>query len=206
MPRSFQSSLARGQEAERGWVQAQRELGRCVAHGKKLVIRKHNRVTDHVETPDAVGLLSIEIKERSLSFTCPDDYPYDTVFVDDCRGLGRESLAHFAYVYMSKPTGQWVWLTPLDRDDSWEEKVTFDRGRGHEVPVLVAPKAHLRPAEQLTKLLYPHLYLDLVDGDAGLFLCGGGETEERDRYVAKTHPDAGGRTLPPPRQTRKRMG
>lgn len=206
MHRSFKSALQSGHQAERGWVQAQRDLGLCVAHGKKLVIRRHNKAQDHVETPDAVGLLSIEIKERSLSFTCPDDYPYDTVFVDDCRGLGRETLSHFAYVYLSRPTGKWVWLTPLDRDDSWAETVTFDRGRGHEVPVLVAPKSHLREAGELTRILYPHLFLDLVDGDATLFLSGGGETEERDRYVAKVRTDPGGGTPPPTRQTRKRMG
>lgn len=204
--RSFQSSLASGQAAERQWVEAQRSAGRCAAHGKKLVIAKHCKQKDHVETPDAVALLSIEIKERSLRFTCPEDYPYDTVFVDDLRGLGRESLSHFAYVYISKPTGKWVWLTPLDRDATWGEQTTFDRGRGHDVPVLVAPKSHLRDADSLISLLYPHLYLDLVDGAAGMFLGGGGEVEERERYVAKTHPDAGGRVAPPPGQTRKHMG
>lgn len=206
MHRSFRSSLAGGQKAERKWVDLLRAAGRSVAHGKKLVIKKHCKVKDHVETPDAVALLSVEIKERSLSFTAPEDYPYDTVFVDDCRGLGRERLTHFAYVYLSKPTGKWVWLTPLDRDETWTETVTFDRGRGHEVPVLVAPKSHLRPAESLIELIYPHGYLDLVDGETGLFLSGGGKVEERERYVAKTHPDAGGRVDPPPGQTSERVG
>jgi hypothetical protein len=96
MHRSFRSSLQTGQDAERKWVDTLRTLGRCVAHGKKLVIKKHNKNEDHVETPDAVALLSVEVKERSLSFTGPEDYPYDTVFVDDLRGLGRESLTHFA--------------------------------------------------------------------------------------------------------------
>ena len=193
MHRSFRSSLTSGQNAERKWVDLLRAEGRSAAHGKKLVIKTHCKNKDHVETPDAVALLSIEIKERSLSFTSPEDYPYDTVFVDDCRGLARESLTHFAYVYVSKPTGKWVWLTPLDRDETWAEEVTVDRGRGHQVPVLVAPKSHLRPAAELIALIYPHAYLDLVDGETDIFLSGGGATEERERYVAKTHPDAGGR-------------
>lgn len=206
MQRSFQSSLKSGQAAERRWVELIRHAGRSVCHGKKLLIKNHCKVKDHVETPDACALLSIEIKERSLSFTSPEDYPYDTVFVDDCRGLGRESLNHFAYIYLSRPTGQWVWLTPLDRDATWTEEVTFDRGRKHEVPVLVAPKAHLRPADSLIALIYPHLYLDLVDGDTGLFLSGGGEVEERERYVAKTHPDAGGRTPKAKGKSNKHVG
>ena len=75
MHRSFRSSLTSGQNAERKWVDLLRSDGRSVAHGKKLVIRNHCKNTDHVETPDAVALLSVEIKERSLSFTCPEDYP-----------------------------------------------------------------------------------------------------------------------------------
>lgn len=206
MRRTFQSALKTGQAAERKWVETQRSGGRCVAHGKKLVIRNHNKNKDHVESPDAVALLSVEIKERSVRFTSPEDFPYDTVFVDDLRGLGRESLNHFAYVYVSKPTGKWVWLCSLDRDEAWTEEVVHDRGRGHEVPVLVAPKVCLRPADELIKLLFPHGYLDLVDGDTDIFLSGGGEVEERERYVAKTHPDAGGRTKKAPGTSAKRMG
>lgn len=206
MRRTFQSALNAGQDAERRWVESLRQMGRSVAHGKKLLIRKHNKVKDHVETPDACLLFSVEIKERSLSFTCPEDYPYHTVFVDDCRGLSREGYRHFAYVYLSKPTGKWVWLSALDRDATWSETTTFDRGRGHEVPVLVAPKSHLRPAEQLIDLVYPLLYLDLVDGETQAFCSGGGETEERERYVAQTHPDAGGRAGKAKGKSHKHLG
>lgn len=204
--RSFQSALAKGQEAERKWVDAMRSVGRSVAHGRKIVVSKHCKKTGHVETPDALGLFSIEIKERSLAFDGPDSYPYDTVFVDDLRGMGMEHTPNLVYVYVSKPTGKWVWLTVLDRDETWQESVTFDRGRGHEVPVLVAPKSHLRPAESLIELLYPHLYLDLVDGPTEAFISGGGETEERERYVAKTHPDVGARAAPRASKTPKHMG
>lgn len=204
--RSFRSALHKGHQAERDWVDAMRSLGVSAAHGRKLVVSKHNKNTDHVESPDAVGLVAIEIKERSLSFTCPGDYPYDTVFVDDMRGLGKERLRNFAYVYVSKPTGQWVWLTPLDRDERWTEEVISDRGRGHEVPMLVCPKACLRPAQTLIDYLYPHLLLDLVDGDTEAFVRGGGEVETRDRYVAQTHPDAAGRERPAKGQSNKRLG
>jgi hypothetical protein len=206
MPRTFQSALKGGQDAERKWVDNLRHLGRSAAHGKKLLIKNHSKVKDHVETPDACLLFSVEIKERDLTFTCPADFPYDTVFVDDCRGLARESFLHIAYIYVSRATGQWVWLSPLDRDESWTETTTFDRGRQHEVPVLVAPKSHLRPARQLIDLIYPHLYLDLVDGDTEAFCAGGGKTEERERYVAKTHPDVGSRTRKAKGQSNKHLG
>lgn len=204
--RSFQSALKHGQDAERAWVDDLRSLGRSVAHGKKIVVSKHCRKTGHVESPDAVGLFAIEIKERSLSFTDPESYPYDTVFVDDLRGMGMETFPNLIYIYRSKPTGKWVWLTILDRDEKWTETTTYDRGRGHSLPVLQAPKSVLRTAESLIELLYPHSFLELVDGDTDCFLSGGGEVEERERYIAKTHPDAGGRTAKPAAKARKRMG
>jgi hypothetical protein len=204
--RSFQSALEAGQSAERRWVESLRKVGRSVAHGKKLVVKQHCKNTGHVETPDALGLFAIEIKERSLSFSDPESFPFDTVFVDDLRGMSMEKTQNLIYVYLSKPTGQWCWLSILDRDDSWSEGKTFDRGRGHEVPVLIAPKSALRPAQTLIDLLYPHAYLDLVDGDTGGFVAGGGKTEVRDRYVAKDNPEVTAGDRKPQSKVGKRLG
>ena len=195
--RQFRNALLTGQAVERKWVEELRSGGRCACHGKKLVIQNHDKNQDHVESPDAVCLVSVEIKERSFAFTSPDDWPYPTVIVDDLRGLALETLRHYAYVYVSKKTGKWVWLSSLDRNEDWKEEVTFDRGRGHEVPILTAPKSHLRPASQLTCLIYPHTLLELVDGATGAFITGGGETEERDSHPAGPRHPAFGRARAP---------
>jgi len=206
VPRSFQSALRKGHDAERRWVDSMRDGGLAVGHGKKLVIAKSDPRTIHVETPDAVALFSVEVKERSISFSTPEDYPYDTVFVDDCRGLSKERYRNLVYVYLSRPTGAWVWLTMLDRNNEWKEEVTHDRGRGHALPVLVCPKRFLRPAEQLIDLVFPHAYLDLVDGSTDWLVSGGGETERRDSYSAKANPNAGGRDSKAQAKGRKHMG
>lgn len=204
--RSFKQALSNGHRAERAWVEDLRQLGRAVAHGKKLVIRRHNKNKDHCETPDAVGLVSIEIKERSITFTSPDDYPYPTVFVDDMHGLERETIRHLAYVFRSKPTGEWVWLTPLDRDERWEVQEVFDRGRGHVVPTLVAPKDCLRPAHTLVDFLYPHGHLEWIDADTGGFVAGGGATEEREHHPQREDQKAGGRSGEAPGQGDQHVG
>jgi len=204
--RSFRKAVSGGHRSERDWVDAQRAAGRSAAHGKKLLLTNHCKVNDHCGTPDAAVLLTVEIKERNLKFTCPEDFPYDTVFVDDLRGLGREFIRPFAYVFLSSVTGHWVWVTPLDRDSSWTEETVKDNTRGHDMGMLVAPKHHLRPAEELEKYLYPQEFLEFVDGDTALFVRGGGEVEVRDRYVAKTHPDVGGRDGKTQKKTRKHLG
>lgn len=206
VPRSFRNSLTSGHRAERAWVDSHRSLGLAVAHGKKVVLTKHDKAKDHCGNPDAAVLMTVEIKERNLTFTCPEDFPYDTVFVDDLRGLGREVIRPFAYVFLSRATGQWVWITPLDKDESWTEQVVRDTTRGHSMGMLCAPKSHLRPAQQLLDYLIPHELLGGIDGDTGLFVTGGGEVEERERYVEKTNPfvEGGSRKAAP--KTRKHMG
>ena len=204
--RSFKSALSSGHRAERAWVDAQRSAGRAAAHGKKLVLTKHCKMKDHCGTPDAAVLLTIEIKERNLTFTTPEDFPYDTVFVDDLRGLGKESLRPFAYVFLSRQTGEWVWVTPLDQDESWSEKVVRDTTRGHEMGMLVCPRSHLRPAQQLIDYLLPHQFLELIDGDTTCFVVGGGEAEERERYVEKTDPTVSSRSGKNASKTRNDMG
>ena len=174
--RSFKASLVSGHSAERKWVEGQRKHQRSVAHGKKLVLDSHNKNTDHCPSPDAVGLFAIEIKERNLNFSCPSDFPYETVFVDDSRGLSRETIRPLCYVFVSQVTGHWVWLTTLDRDATWKEKTVKDCTRGHLMGMLVAPKSHLRKSDELLSLLFPHTYLSLIDGDTSTFLSGGGVT------------------------------
>lgn len=206
MPRSFRKSLTSGHKAEQAWVEKARLLGLSVAHGKKVVIRRHNKLTDHCGNPDAALLMTVEIKERGLTFTSPEDFPYDTVFVDDLRGLGKETLRPFAYVFVSRTTGHWVWVTPLDRDETWTETVVTDTTRGHQMGMLVAPKAHLRSADELQRYLVPHGQLHVIDGDTSLFVTGGGQVENRERAVEKDNPfvESGDRTSPP--KTRKHLG
>ena len=196
--RSFRNSLRAGHDAERRWVEDMRESGRSAGHGSKLVIMNADKNTIHTEAPDAVGLVGIEIKERNLRFTSPEDYPFDTVFVDDLRGMRQEQYRKFAYVFVSRLTGNWVWLSPLDQDDTWTREATFDSTRQHKLPMLVAPKRHLRPASQLVSLLFPHKYLGLVDGNTDFLRAGGGQTQERDSYAEAEGQEAGVRAAEVP--------
>lgn len=163
----FLSVLASAHKAEREWVQDQRDRGLAMAHGVKLVLPDHNPRKDFCPTPDAVAAVALEIKVRSLTFTSPDDFPYPTVFVDDLNGLSR--VTPFAWVYISQKTGAWVWLSSLDRDDSWEEQTVWDSMRGFNVPTLVAPSRFLRHADRLCELLFPAESLQWVEGETGGF-------------------------------------
>lgn len=176
----FLDVLSQAHQAERAWVDmVRKDHGRAVAHGTKLVLPDHNPRKDFCPTPDAVAAVAIEIKVRNLSFTCPSDFPYDTIFVDDVAGL-RQAEWPFAWVYISQRTGAWVWLCGIDRDESWVEQVVYDGMRGFAMPTLVAPSKFLRPSDQLCRLLFPGDKLQWVDGATGAFSGDGAAPDKCD--------------------------
>lgn len=168
----FQAVLTQAHKAEREWVEARRAEGFALAHGKKVFLPDHNPRKDHCINPDCAAAVNIEVKVRSLDFTGPLDWPHPTVFVDDMYGLTK-GTAPFAWVYISKMTGSWVWLSALDRDDSWTEQVIWDGMRKYNVATLVAPRRFLRHADELRAVLLPSGLLRHIEGPAAAFRGSG---------------------------------
>lgn len=174
--KDFLDVLSSAHRAERAWVEKARSQGRAIAHGRKIVLPDHNPKKDFCPTPDCVAAVQIEIKLRGLRFTSPDDYPYSTVFIDDMHGLAHADPP-FAWVFVSKPTGKWVWACSLDWDDSWGEQNVYDAMRRYNVPMLVAPKSCLREPDQLLRLFFGSDGLQWVEGETG---CFRDETQKQD--------------------------
>jgi hypothetical protein len=181
----FLDLVAKAHQSERQFVAGLRDRGIAAAHGKKLVLPDHNPKKDFCPTLDALAMVSLEIKVRKLSFTGPEDFPYDTVFLDDESGLSKGPCP-FAWVLISKPTGAWVWASALDRSDDWKFQTVWDSLRGFQIRALVAPASCLRPPEQLLSLLLQQDQLQWVEGEIGAF------TDEECR-VSKSDPAARGR-------------
>jgi hypothetical protein len=183
----FLSVLSDAHKAEKTWVDSARASGAAVAHGRKIVLPKHDPRKDFCPTPDAVALVQLEIKVRSIKFTSPSDFPYPTVFVDDANGLSK-GPEPFAWVFVSKPTGAWVWASCLDRDDQWVFQDVYDTMRGFTCKTLVAPSCCLRPADQLLRMLFAGEGLQYVEGEMGAF-----RGEERAPDKCDPSPPRGGR-------------
>lgn len=165
---AFRESLVEGQAHEESWVNSQKAAGLAVAHGVRGVVegvKWHERV----QIPDAVGLFRLELKTRSIAFTTPDDFPYDTVFVCNARQRHKDITDPIAYIIQSKPTGCWAWILSTDESDDWVTRfVTDTRGR-ERVLTLECPRSYLRPAHTLQKFLLKHEQLEFVDGDTSVF-------------------------------------
>ncbi len=170
MNRPFQDALLRGHQAERDWVEEVRDEGRAVAHGKKTVQPKYDPSGEKVQNPDAVALIRVEIKQRDLKFTSPEDFPYDSAFVSNINNEQADRTAPLVYILRSAPTRCWVWVLGADRNDEWTESMVRDTTRGSTLKMLSCPRAHLRKSDSLLPFLISHDILHLIDGDTTAFL------------------------------------
>lgn len=185
MRRPFQKSLSEGHAAEHAWVEEQRELNLSVAHGVRIVADKFNPAVDHLQHPDAGGVFRIEIKNRGISFTCKEDYPYPTVFLANIANQHRDLTSPLIYILRSEPTGKWLWVISTDRDDTWKTGFKRDKTRNSNVHILECPKKFLRQPEELRGLLMHHAVLDLLDGRTCAFKGSDRRSPEGDRTPAK---------------------
>lgn len=185
MSRPFTQSLRDGHRAERSWVESQRQDCLSVAHGKR-VQRERYQANTRCQVPDAAGLIRIELKQRDLVFTSPDDFPYPTAFVCNHANVEADLTQPLVYILISAPTQAWVWVLATDRDETWTVSPVRDSTRGSVIQMLSCPKSDLRHSESLKPFLMHHDLLQHIDGDTTAFLRakedprvgeGGGGTE-----------------------------
>jgi hypothetical protein len=111
----------------------------------------------------------IEVKGRSLEFTSPDDYPYETAFLANMASQEQDITQPLIYVLVSMPTKAWVWVCATDRDDTWTVKPRYDSTRKIYVKTLECPRSFLRHADTLSDYVLHHEVLDLIDGCTDAF-------------------------------------
>lgn len=187
--------------AERQWVNELQDTGHAVAHGKKLVMPNFNPGRDRCHSPDAVALVRVEIKQRDLVFTSPEDFPYATAFVQNLSGEATDLTAPLVYILRSAPTKCWVWVLAADRDERWQESFVRDTTRGSMLRMLSCPKEDLRTSDSLLPFLIKHDLLALIEGDTSAFL-----RSKEDTRPNKANTKTGSGEPAAKKQTRKHMG
>lgn len=192
--RAFREALTRGHLAETRWVLEQQAAGLSVANGEKVHEASFSPTADRHQAPDAAAAFRVEIKERNLRFTSPEDYPFATAFLNNVARTHMDDCQPLIYVLVSQHTGKWVWVNALDRDETWRTKSQRDTTRGISVLTLECPKRFLRPAAELQSLLLPHSMLRRLDGRADGFIgaddpavaAGTGEAAKRKRIPTES--------------------
>ena len=96
----------------------------------------------------------IEVKSRSFkrSFTCPEDFPYDDIFVDSLTHYDAKANKPLLYIFVCQKTGNMLWLS-TDTADLWTDRYIRDVYSGYRYRVYCAPKHLLKPMSELPEFL-----------------------------------------------------
>lgn len=92
-----------------------------------------NKIENAVEYADLEDILcegrTFEVKSRSLRFTKPSDFPFETILVDTVRGLESKETKPDAYICVSTVTGAMIALSKSTQD-KWVKSQRYDHTRG----------------------------------------------------------------------------
>lgn len=72
---------------------------------------------------------TFEVKSRSLRFTKPSDFPFETILVDTVRGWESKKTKPDAYICVSTVTGAMIVLSKSTQD-KWVKSRRYDHTRG----------------------------------------------------------------------------
>lgn len=112
----------------------------------------------------------LEIKGRSIDFTCVEDFRYDDVIVEGVNGFNTKERRPDFYVMASQKTGHIIALDVADTFDKWTVRSTTDRFRQITYPTFIAEtRLHINLDELIRRL----------NGTIGSSVSGATETDKR---------------------------
>lgn len=99
---------------------------------------------DYADSGDLEVRMRIEVKHRGIHFTCADDYPYDTVIVDECFKVERiDKNRLWGYVIINA-AGTHACRIPAAAVFGGTVVKMFDKKDGQDREFVVCPKAKCR--------------------------------------------------------------
>lgn len=87
---------------------------------------------------DLFILKGCEIKRRSLEFTCREDFPYPTIFIDIANNFDKKTPKPETYLIFCQDMSHAVFVDVRATRDQWTKTTKWDRGRNrtlYECPI-----------------------------------------------------------------------
>lgn len=160
----FENDALFERELRRGHSWAQRLAEALTAQGltvelTPLVLRERiEQRGDFANEGDLVvstghGPVLLESKSRDLTFTCADDYPFQTALVDTVSGWNQKTDKPKAIVLTSQPTGARLVISIRRTRHLWRQKRRRDATRGIVDTFYEVPRSALMPFDVLVEWL-----------------------------------------------------
>lgn len=149
-------------ELEKGWKWERFVAGYFASRGIRVEGLKHKARSryelgfDFRGSVDMyLGGLPVEVKSRNVEFRCPDDLPWEELFVMTEHDYDEKDPKPAVVVCVSQVTKAMVWIGCDDRSE-WKLKDGFDRIRQIEERWWCAPRRLWRPIQELVHILLLH--------------------------------------------------
>lgn len=95
----------------------------------------------------------LEVKSRDLKFTCPQDYPYESAYVDTLAGWKRKDPKPVEIVIVSQITGSAV-VCPVSSQKVWRIQEFHDFQRQISDRAWTVPRDELKSFDELVRWLH----------------------------------------------------
>jgi hypothetical protein len=96
---------------------------------------------DYSDDGDLEILQRIEVKQRTFDFTSKDNFPYPTLFVDNCHSYDNARPKPFAYVLLNKAMTH-AFIVECRTFKHWKAIEVFDRKKKRMRKVYECPIGH----------------------------------------------------------------
>ena len=77
----------------------------------------------YMDEGDLLVTMPVQVKERSIDFTCCDDYPYETIFIDEAYKIKKDT---FMYVVVAK-SKKYAAIIRRETMPRWVDESVYDK-------------------------------------------------------------------------------
>jgi hypothetical protein len=138
----FRGAVAQSDRAVRAWGEHMLNKGHPIIHQPIRLRPSFEARQGYGDDSDISVLFRYEVKGRTVQFTCADDFPYDTVFVDRKDKADKNADVVHAYVTLNKALTHFALIRSSTRQ-MWTTSERFDSVKGHKLCVYECPKEHV---------------------------------------------------------------
>ena len=99
----------------------------------------------YMDDGDLLITMPLQVKQRSIDFSCHDDYPYDTIFIDEKYKVKKDTFAYF----IVSASGGCAAVIGRETRSHWTTETIYDKHQSRECTNLACPK-HLAKFVRIT--------------------------------------------------------
>jgi len=126
---TFKEDLAASQDAVERVARWLRDRGNAVIVRPTFVRPEAKQMTEYSDDGDLEIIQRVEVKRRGFAFSSKEDYPYPTVFIDNCHTVENARPKPYGYVILNEAMTTALIVDCRTRS-TWGKREVWDKKKG----------------------------------------------------------------------------